>query len=54
MGNRMYDYWKRQPEVLRQILGQRKAQTEEFVNEVINPILEENKEVLGLTAEINV
>lgn len=31
MGNRMYDYWKRQPEVLRQILGQRKAQTEEFV-----------------------
>ena len=31
-----------------------KQQTEEFVAEVINPILEENKEVLGLTAEINV
>lgn len=29
-------------------------QTEEFIKEVINPILEANKDVLGLTAEINV
>ena len=35
-------------------VGRAQQQTEEFVNEVINPILEENKEVLGLTAEINV
>ena len=35
-------------------VGRAPQQTEEFVNEVINPILEENKEVLGLTAEINV
>lgn len=31
MGNSMYHYWGRQPEVLRQILDQRKAQTAEFV-----------------------
>ena len=31
MGNSMYHYWKSQPEVLRQILEQRKSQTEEFV-----------------------
>lgn len=35
-------------------VGRAPQQTEEFVAEVINPILEENKEVLGLTAEINV
>ncbi|WP_418456289.1 SIS domain-containing protein [Allofournierella sp.] len=31
MGNTMYDYWKRQPEVLRRILDGRKTQTAEFV-----------------------
>ena len=31
MGNSMYHYWKSQPEVLRQILEQRKSQTKEFV-----------------------
>ena len=30
MGNTMYDYWKRQPEVLRRILDGRKTQTAEF------------------------
>ena len=35
-------------------VGRAPQQTEEFVAEVINPILEENKEVLGLSAEINV
>ena len=29
-------------------------QTEEFITEVINPILNENKDILGMTAEINV
>ncbi len=29
-------------------------QTEEYINEVINPILEANKEILGMTAELNV
>ncbi len=29
-------------------------QTEEFITEVINPILSENKDILGMTAEINV
>ena len=31
MGNSMYHYWKSQPEVLRQILEQRKSQTKELV-----------------------
>ena len=35
-------------------VGRAPKQTEEFITEVINPILEKNKEVLGLTAEINV
>ncbi len=35
-------------------VGRAPQQTEEFVLEVVNPILEENKEVLGMTAEINV
>lgn len=35
-------------------VGRAPKQTEEFIAEVINPILEKNKEVLGLTAEINV
>ncbi|SHN01899.1 adenylosuccinate lyase [Anaerosporobacter mobilis DSM 15930] len=29
-------------------------QTEEFITDVINPILSENKDILGMTAEINV
>lgn len=35
-------------------VGRAPQQVEEFLNEVIRPILEENKELLGLTAEINV
>lgn len=31
MGNSMYDYWRRQPEILKQILDRRKVQTVEFV-----------------------
>ena len=34
--------------------GRAKDQTLEFVRDVINPILEENSDLLGLTAEINV
>lgn len=34
--------------------GRAKEQTEEFIAEVIQPILDENKELLGMTAEINV
>lgn len=35
-------------------VGRAPVQTEEFLEEVIAPILEENKELLGLKAEINV
>ena len=35
-------------------VGRAPKQTEDYINEVVNPILEENKEVLGLTAEIKV
>lgn len=35
-------------------VGRAPEQTLEFINEVINPILEENKDILGLKAEINV
>ena len=35
-------------------IGRSKEQVEEFIAEVINPILEEYKECLGATAEINV
>ena len=35
-------------------VGRSKEQVEEFLAEVINPILEENKEILGMTATINV
>ena len=35
-------------------VGRAPKQTEEFIAEVINPILEKNKDALGLTAEINV
>lgn len=34
--------------------GRAKEQVEEFLEEVIQPILNDNKEVLGMTAEINV
>ena len=35
-------------------VGRAPQQTEEFITEVINPLLEENKKLLGMTAEINV
>ncbi len=35
-------------------VGRAPQQTEEFIREVIQPILERNQDVLGLTAEINV
>ncbi len=35
-------------------VGRAPWQVEEFLAEVVNPILEENKEILGMTAEINV
>ena len=35
-------------------VGRSKEQVEEFLAEVVNPILEENKELLGVKAEINV
>ena len=35
-------------------VGRSKEQVEEFLAGEIAPILEENKDVLGLTAEINV
>ena len=35
-------------------VGRAPQQTEEFINEVVKPILDKNKELLGLTAEINV
>ena len=34
--------------------GRSEEQVEEFIGDVIQPILEENKDLLGLTAEINV
>ena len=35
-------------------VGRAPQQVDEFLAEVIQPILDENKEVLGMTAEINV
>ncbi len=35
-------------------VGRAPQQTEEFITEIVNPILEANKDILGLTAEINV
>lgn len=35
-------------------VGRSKEQVEEFLEEVVNPILEKNKDILGMTAEINV
>ena len=34
--------------------GRAKEQTEEFLSEVIRPVLKENEALLGVTAEINV
>ncbi len=34
--------------------GRAKEQTEEFIAEVIMPVLDENKDLLGMTAEITV
>ena len=33
-------------------VGRAPKQVEEFLAEVVNPILEENRDVLGMTAEI--
>ena len=35
-------------------VGRSPEQVDEFLAEVINPVLEENKDLLGMTAEINV
>lgn len=35
-------------------VGRAPEQTEEFLKEVVQPILDANKDILGLTAEINV
>ena len=35
-------------------IGRCPQQVDEFLSEVVNPILEANKEVLGMTAEITV
>jgi adenylosuccinate lyase len=35
-------------------VGRSREQVDEYLSEVIKPILDENKELLGMTAEINV
>ena len=35
-------------------VGRAKEQVEAYLNNVINPLLEENKDILGIKAEINV
>ena len=35
-------------------IGRAPQQTEEFINEVVKPVLDANSDVLGMTAEINV
>lgn len=35
-------------------VGRAPIQVDKFLAEVVNPILEENKEILGVKAEINV
>ena len=35
-------------------VGRAPEQTEEFISEVVQPVLDQNKDVLGMTAEINV
>ena len=34
--------------------GRSSEQVEEFIKDVIQPVLDENKDLLGMTAEINV
>ena len=34
--------------------GRSEEQVEEFISDIVKSVLEENKDVLGLTAEINV
>ena len=34
-------------------VGRAPSQVKEFVEDVVNPILAENKDLLGMTAEIN-
>ena len=34
--------------------GRSSSQVTEFLNEIVNPILEANKDILGVKAEINV
>ena len=38
----------------RKFTGRASGQVEDFIQDIINPILESNKELLGETAEINV
>ena len=35
-------------------VGRAPEQTEEFLDEVVQPILDANRDILGMTAEINV
>ena len=35
-------------------VGRSPIQVEKFIKDVVNPILEANKDLLGMTAEINV
>ena len=35
-------------------VGRAPAQTEEFIREHVQPVLDQNQQILGLTAEINV
>ena len=35
-------------------VGRAKEQTESFIAKVVNPVLDSHKEMLGMTAEINV
>ena len=35
-------------------VGRAPEQTEEFITEVVKPVLDANKDILGMTAEINV
>jgi adenylosuccinate lyase len=35
-------------------VGRSPRQVEKYLEEVVRPVLDENKEILGMTAEINV
>ena len=35
-------------------VGRAPEQTEEFISEYVKPVLDENKDILGMKAEINV